>query len=117
MKQRYQGVFILDLKGKEESVKDIVDSVEKEIVLGGGEIFRTQKMDRKRFARGDHELDSGYFVNIQFSFDPKGLTGLRHKLKFNEHVFRQFYLKEVKPKAYKDTNAAEVSEAASEASG
>ncbi len=102
MKQRYRGVFILDLKGKEESVKEIVDSIEKEILSGGGEIFGTQKMDRKRFVRGDHDLDSGYFVNIQFSFDPKGLSGLRNKLKFNEHVFRQFYLKEIKPKPYKE---------------
>jgi ribosomal protein S6 len=43
-------------------------------------------------------------VNIQFNFDPKGLKSLQHKLKFNEHVFRQFYLKEIKPKVYKDVS-------------
>jgi small subunit ribosomal protein S6 len=100
MKQRYQGIFILDLKGKEDSLQDVVDSIVKEIVTGGGEILETQKMGRKRFMRGDHDVDSGYYLNIQFSLEPNKLSGLRHKLKFNDHVFRQLYLREIKPKSY-----------------
>src|ERR1700761_659436 len=89
----YDGLFILNIQGKDEGLKEAIESIEKEIEGFGGKINGTQKMDRKRFERMAGDLDSGFYVNVQFSLVPEKLDALRSKLTLNEIVYRQFYLK------------------------
>ena len=90
----YDGLFILDIQGKDEGLKEAIDVIEKEIETSGGKVNGTQKMDRKRFERNAGDLDSGFYVNVQFSLSPDKLETLRSKLSLNEVVYRQFYLKQ-----------------------
>ena len=90
----YDGLFILNIQGKDEGLKEAIESIEKEIVGFGGKITGTQKMDRKRFERMKGDLDSGFYVNVQFSLDADKVEPLRAKLALNEIVYRQFYLKQ-----------------------
>jgi small subunit ribosomal protein S6 len=90
----YDGLFILNIQGKDEGLKEAIESIEKEIAGFGGKINGTQKMDRKRFERMSGDLDSGFYVNIQFSLAPDKLEPLRAKLALDEVVYRQFYLKQ-----------------------
>jgi small subunit ribosomal protein S6 len=90
----YDGLFILNIQGKDEGLKEAIEAIEKEIEGFGGKINGTQKMDRKRFERMAGDLDSGFYVNIQFSLAPDKVEGLRGKLSLNEIVYRQFYLKQ-----------------------
>ena len=87
----YDGLFILNIQGKDEGLKE---AIEKEIEGFGGKITGTQKMDRKRFERMAGDLDSGFYVNVQFSLAPDKVEPLRVKLSLNEVVYRQFYLKQ-----------------------
>jgi small subunit ribosomal protein S6 len=90
----YDGLFILNIQGKDEGLKEAIESIEKEIEGFGGKITGTQKMDRKRFERMAGDLDSGFYVNVQFSLAPDKVEPLRSKLTLNEIVYRQFYLKQ-----------------------
>ena len=90
----YDGLFILNIQGKDEGLKEAIEAIEKEIESFGGKINGTQKMDRKRFERMAGDLDSGFYVNVQFSLSPDKLEPLRSKLALNEVVYRQFYLKQ-----------------------
>lgn len=90
----YDGLFILNIQGKDEGLKEAIESIEKEIEGFGGKITGTQKMDRKRFERTAGDLDSGFYVNVQFSLAPEKVEQLRVKLSLNEIVYRQFYLKQ-----------------------
>jgi small subunit ribosomal protein S6 len=90
----YDGLFILNIQGKDEGLKEAIDAIEKEITTFGGTVNGTQKMDRKRFERAPSDIDSGFYVNVQFSLAPDKLDGLRDKLTLNEVVYRQFYLKQ-----------------------
>ncbi len=90
----YDGLFILNIQGKDEGLKEAIDLIEKEITAFGGKVNGTQKMDRKRFERAAGDLDSGFYVNVQFSLAPEKIEGLRDKLKLNDVVYRQFYLKQ-----------------------
>ncbi len=92
--KNYDGLFILNIQGKDEGLKEAIDAIEKEIAGFGGKVTGTQKMDRKRFERAASDLDSGFYVNVQFSLAPDKLEGLREKLALNEIVYRQFYLKQ-----------------------
>ena len=89
----YDGLFILNIQGKDEGLKEAIEAIEKEIEGFGGKITGTQKMDRKRFERMAGDLDSGFYVNVQFSLAPDKLEPVRSKLALNEVVYRQFYLK------------------------
>ena len=89
----YDGLFILNIQGKDEGLKEAIELIEKEIESFGGKINGTQKMDRKRFERMAGDLDSGFYVNVQFSLAPDKVEPLRSKLDLNEVVYRQFYLK------------------------
>ncbi len=90
----YDGMYILNIQGKDEGLKEAIEVIEKEIVSLGGQVSGTQKMDRKRFERQATDLDSGFYVNIQFTMLPEKILPLKNKLKLNDVVFRQFYLKQ-----------------------
>ena len=92
--KNYDGLFILNIQGKDEGLKEAIESIEKEIEGFGGKITGTQKMDRKRFERAAGDIDSGFYVNVQFSLDADKIEPLRVKLTHNEVVYRQFYLKQ-----------------------
>ena len=92
--KNYDGLFILNIQGKDEGLKEAIDTIEKEITTLGGTVSGTQKMDRKRFERESGDLDSGFYVNVQFRLAPDKLEQLRVKLTLNEVVYRQFYLKQ-----------------------
>ena len=98
---RYDGLYILDVQdkgGKDDPIKTALDGIEKEITTLGGTVFGTQKMDRRRFERVADDVDSGFYVNVQFGLPGDKLTSLQAKLKLGKGVFRQFYLK-AKPEA------------------
>jgi small subunit ribosomal protein S6 len=88
----YEGLFILDIQGKEDGLKEALASVEKEITAQGGKVKGTQKMDRKKFERVAGDLDAGFYTNILFQLDPSKIAPLQKKLQLNPVVYRQFYL-------------------------
>ena len=93
----YDGLYILDGQEKpgtkEDPIKISLDAIEKEITALGGNVTGTQKMDRRRFERIAEDVDSGFYVNVQFSLAPDKLVTLQQRLKLGKGVFRQFYLK------------------------
>lgn len=89
----YDGLYILNIQGKDEGIKEAIDTVEKEITTLGGKVTGTQKMDKRKFERVAGKVDSGFYVNLQFSLEEAKLAALRTKLELNPVVFRQFYLR------------------------
>jgi small subunit ribosomal protein S6 len=87
--RKYEGLFILDIAGKEESIKDIIDKVTNEITAGGGKIETVQKMEKKPFARvSNKKYTSGFYVNVIFEVEPGKLAALKNRFTLNPDVFR-----------------------------
>jgi len=90
--KRYEGLFILDTAGKEETAKDIIDRVSNEIAAAGGRIETIQKMDKKQFMRVRHKKHTaGFYVNIIFEIDPQKLPALKTRFALNPEVFRVMF--------------------------
>ena len=90
--KRYEGLFILNLSGKEDGIKDVIDQVSAEITGVGGKIETVQKMDKKPFSRvTDKEVTSGFYVNIIFLADPARLPTLQKKFVLNNDVYRVMF--------------------------
>jgi ribosomal protein S6 len=98
--KRYEGLFILDTAGKEESAKDIIDRVSAEITSAGGRIETIQKMDKKQFARARFKKHTaGFYVNIIFEIDPPKLPALKSRFALNSEVFRAMFTVAPEPNA------------------
>jgi len=91
MKHRYEGLLILNVKGSDEGVKEIIEHLEGDFKTEGATIEQVQKMDRRQFTYVAGPLDSGYYVNFIFSAEPTAINKLRGKLTLNEDVYRQHY--------------------------
>jgi len=93
MKNRYEGLLVLNVKGNEEGAKDVIERLEGEFKKEGAKIEQVQKMDRRQFTYVAGPLDSGYFVNFIFSAEPASVDKLRARFKLDEDVYRQHYQK------------------------
>ena len=90
--KRYEGLFILNITGKEEGVKDTLDKVSSDITAAGGKVETVQKMDKKSFARiADKKFTSGFYANIIFNGTPAVVAQLQNKFALNEEVFRVLF--------------------------
>jgi len=90
--KRYEGLFILNLAGKEEGLKEAVDRVSAEITSAGGKVEAVQKMDKKSFARvADRRINAGHYVNVVFEARPAVVAQLQSKFKLAEDVFRVLF--------------------------
>jgi len=98
MKQRYEGLLILNVTGSEDSAKDIIDRIEGEFKKEGAQVEQVQKMDRRNFSYAAGPLSSGYYVNFIFQSEPSAIERLRAKFRLDNDVYRQHYLKAVPKK-------------------
>lgn len=89
---RYEGLFILNTAGKEESIKDTIDKISGEISNAGGKVETVQKMDKKSFSRiADKKFTAGFYVNIVFESTAAAVDQLKSRFVNNDDVFRVMF--------------------------
>jgi ribosomal protein S6 len=90
--KRYEGLFILDTAGKEETLKDTIDKISAEIAAQGGKVETVQKMDKKNFMRVANKRHSaGFYVNVIFECQPATLDQLKRRFSMNDEIFRVIF--------------------------
>ncbi len=90
-KRNYRATFILDNRGQEASIEQIVDGVKKVIAEVQGEVIAVDPIGKKDFARvTDKKMTSGHYVQITFAGPPDAPAHLREKLRLNQSVYRTF---------------------------
>ena len=100
--KRYEGLFILNSAGKEETLKDSIDKLSTEITSAGGKVETVQKMDKRNFSRvANKKHSSGFYVNIIFESLPAALPQLQSRFALDEEVFRVLFTEALVPKAEK----------------
>src|SRR5512146_3123766 len=88
-KRHYRATFILDNRGKEESIDQIIEEVKKEIAAVQGEITAVENLGKKDFARvPDRKLPSAVYVQIDFTAPLDGPRHLHERLRLNSNVYR-----------------------------
>ncbi len=90
-KRNYRASFILDNRGKEDSIDQIVDGVKNEIAAVQGEVTAVENLGKRDFARvTDRKLTSGAYVQIVFAGPPQAPSQLKERLRLNNSVYRTF---------------------------
>lgn len=89
--RNYRATFLLDNRGKEESVDQMIDGVKKEIVAVHGEVTAVENIGKKDFARvTDRKLTGTTYVHISFSAPAAAPAQLHERLRLNTSVYRTF---------------------------
>lgn len=87
--RKYEGLFILNLAGREDGLKDTIDRLSDEITKVGGKVETVQKMEKKAFTRvADKKVKEGYYVNFIFEAEPEVAVKLTNHFDLDEDVFR-----------------------------
>jgi len=88
-KRNYRAAFILDNRGKEDSIDQIIEGVKKEIAAIQGDVTAVENLGRRDFVRKtDAKFPSGVYVNIAFSAPAGAATQLHERLRLNDTVYR-----------------------------
>jgi small subunit ribosomal protein S6 len=91
MKRKYEALIVLDMKGKEESVEQLVTGISRDFEKAGAKLEQIDHLGKRQFPYSPRHVTSGYFVNFQIEADNTALESVRGKLKLNENVYQQYY--------------------------
>jgi small subunit ribosomal protein S6 len=88
-KRNYRATFILDNRGREETIDQIIEGVKKEIAAVQGEISAVENLGRKDFARiTDSKFPDAVYVQINFAAPADGPRHIHERLRLNTSVYR-----------------------------
>lgn len=89
--RNYRASFILDNRGKEDTVEQMIEGVKKEIAAVKGEVSGVENVGKKDFVRvTDKKFTSAHYVQIKFSGPADVPATLRERLRLNPTVYRTF---------------------------
>jgi small subunit ribosomal protein S6 len=91
MKRKYEGIIVLNTKGKEESVATLIQTVRDQIEAEGASVEGVDDLGRRKFAYNARHLEAGYYVNYKFESEPDSIDRIQTRLKLNSDVFLQHY--------------------------
>lgn len=91
MKRKYEAMIVLDMKGKEESVEQLVSGIGRDMETAGAKLEQIDHHGKRKFPYNPRHVESGYFVNFQIEADNAALDSIRGKLKLNDNVYQQYY--------------------------
>ncbi|MEO6245773.1 MAG: 30S ribosomal protein S6 [Opitutaceae bacterium] len=90
-KRNYRATFILDNRGREETVDQLIEGVKQVITDVKGEVTAVDNIGRKDFVRvTDKKLTGANYVHVNFSAPPETPANLLEKLRLNGTVYRTF---------------------------
>ncbi len=88
-KRNYRATFIIDNRGKEDSVDQLIENLKKEVISVDGEIIAVENHGRRDFARKTNpKFSSGIYVSIAFATSSDGVARLSERLRLNSFVYR-----------------------------
>jgi small subunit ribosomal protein S6 len=90
-KRNYRATFILDNRGKEDSIEQIIEGVKKDIASVQGEVTAVENIGKKDFVRvTDKKFTGAAYVHVNFSAPAEGPAQLKERLRLNSSVYRTF---------------------------
>jgi small subunit ribosomal protein S6 len=93
MSRKYESMIVINTRGNEGSVKELVEKVTKEMEGEGVTLESVVDLGRKQFAYNARKLAAGHYLNIIFTACPDAVKQVQYKLSLNESIYMQRYLR------------------------
>jgi len=91
MSRKYEGLIILNTKGAEGSVDELVNTVAKELEAEGAKVAEVNQLGRRKFAYVSNHVEAGHYVSFTFAAEPAAIDKIQRRLALNEQVHGQHY--------------------------
>lgn len=89
--RNYRATFILDNRGQEDSVDQIIENVKQEVAAVSGEVSSVENLGRRDFIRVTNpKFPGGAYVQMNFTAPPTTPSQLHERLRLNRSVYRTF---------------------------
>jgi small subunit ribosomal protein S6 len=86
--RQYEIMLILPADAEEPAVAGAVDRIAKVLGEGGGQVVKTDRWGRRRFAHEIEKRTEGYYVVVQCTGDPAAIRELDRVLHLADEVIR-----------------------------
>lgn len=87
--RKYKATFVIDTRGREESLDQLVDKVKSDIAAVHGEVLAVESLGQRDFARlSDGHMAAAPYVQVDFSGPGESPKNLRERLRLNPIVHR-----------------------------
>jgi len=91
MSRKYEGLVVLDTKGKEGSVDDFVSEVGKVLEANGATLDEVKQIGRKEFAYNARQIEGGVYVNYFFNASPEAVAEIKTALDLVKGIYMHQY--------------------------
>lgn len=89
--RNYRATFILDNRGVEQSIDQIIDNVKQEIATVQGAVVSVENLGQRDFIRvTDAKRPAGTYVQIDFAAPGTAPAALKERLRLNHTVYRTY---------------------------
>ena len=93
MKRKYEGLIVLDTRGKEDTVDTIVSKIGRDMELEGARLEQIDHLGKRKVPYGSKKLTEGYFVNYIIEADTASLKKVEAKLRLTNEVHQQNFFR------------------------
>lgn len=91
MSRKYEGLVVLDSKGKEGSVDEFVSEVGKVMEANAAKLDEVKQLGRKSFAYNARQIEGGVYVNYFFDAAPEAIEDIKEALDLVEGIYMHQY--------------------------
>ena len=91
MSRNYEGLIVLNTKGIDGSIDDLVSAIGKELEAEGAKLDQIVQIGRRQFAYPSKKLEGGHYVNYHFAAEPETIVKIQSRLTLNDSVHLQHY--------------------------
>ena len=91
MSKKYEGLVVLDTKGNETSIDELISTVGQLIEAEGATLDEVKNLGRKKFAYNARQTEGGHYVSYVFTAAPSAITSIKTSLDLNSNIYMHQY--------------------------
>ena len=93
-KRKYKATFIIDTRGREESLDQLLEKVKQDIVAVQGEVVSVESLGQRDLVRStDPKFTNAPYVQMEFVGPVDAPKHLHERLRLNQIVYRAMFEK------------------------
>ena len=91
MSRKYEGLIVIDTKGKDTPVDELVSQIGQLIEAEGAKLDEVQNHGRKQFAYNARQIEGGHYVSYIFDAEPEAVNKIKASLDLNADIYMHQY--------------------------
>lgn len=91
MSRKYEGLIVIDTKGKDTPVDELVSQIGQLIEAEGAKLDEVQNHGRKQFAYNARQIEGGHYVSYIFDAEPETINKIKASLDLNADIYMHQY--------------------------